>query len=48
MGIARGLVDNYQKRTQFNTVVSSQEEMDRAGFEPTINVSYYSDPILVS
>jgi hypothetical protein len=35
MGIADILPDNCLKQAQNNTVVSSQEKMDRVGVEPT-------------
>jgi hypothetical protein len=33
------LSDNHRKQTQNNTVVPSQKEMDRVGFEPTTSAS---------
>jgi hypothetical protein len=34
------LSDNYHKRTQTNTVVVQQKEMDHVGFEPTTAASF--------
>jgi two-component system sensor histidine kinase VicK len=34
------MFDNYENQSQFNTVVPSQKEMDRVGFEPTTSAAH--------
>jgi hypothetical protein len=42
------LSDNILKHAQNNTVVSSQKEMDRVGFEPTTSANFLDSALYLS